>query len=75
MPAFSRRDFLMTSAAAATLAAVPAVHAAGSDVLRVGRQELRLRSACAKPRAARGLGTTEFWRNSPGAWRCSRRGW
>src|SRR4051812_48291242 len=36
MPAFSRRDFLMTSAAAATLAAVPHVHAAGSDVLRVG---------------------------------------
>src|SRR5262249_36684800 len=35
MPAFSRRDFLKTSAAA-TLAAVPAVHAAGSDVLRVG---------------------------------------
>src|SRR5437764_953757 len=32
----SRRDFLTTSAAAATLAAVPPVHAAGSDVLRVG---------------------------------------
>ena len=36
-PASSRRDFLKTSAAAgAALALVPAVHAAGSDVLRVG---------------------------------------
>jgi predicted dehydrogenase len=33
-PAFSRRGFL--SASAAALAAAPAVHAAGSDVLRVG---------------------------------------
>src|SRR5580700_6521088 len=32
----SRRDFLKTAAGAATLAAVPNVHAAGSDVLRVG---------------------------------------
>jgi predicted dehydrogenase len=37
-PASSRRDFLKTSAAAVagTLAALPHVHAAGSDVLRVG---------------------------------------
>jgi predicted dehydrogenase len=32
----SRRDFLKTAAGAATLAAVPNAHAAGSDVLRVG---------------------------------------
>src|SRR4051812_19937628 len=31
-----RRHFLKTSAAAATLASVPFVHAQGSDVLRVG---------------------------------------
>src|SRR4051812_26603615 len=38
MPAASRRDFLKSSAAvvAGTLAAAPNVHAAGSDVLRVG---------------------------------------
>jgi predicted dehydrogenase len=35
-PLTSRRDFLKTSAVAATLAAVPAVHAAGSDLLRIG---------------------------------------
>jgi len=35
-PLTSRRDFLKTSAAAATLAAVTPVHAAGSDVLRIG---------------------------------------
>jgi predicted dehydrogenase len=32
----TRRDFLAASAAAATLATLPAVHAAGSDTLRVG---------------------------------------
>jgi predicted dehydrogenase len=32
----SRREFLKTTAAAGALAAVPSVHAAGSDVLRVG---------------------------------------
>jgi predicted dehydrogenase len=32
----SRRDFLRTAAVAGTLAAAPKVHAAGSDVLRVG---------------------------------------
>jgi predicted dehydrogenase len=36
LPRPSRRDFLKTAAAAGTLAAVPNVHAAGSDVLRVG---------------------------------------
>src|SRR4051812_14387090 len=34
--ACSRRDFLKTSATVATLAAIPSVHAAGSDVLRIG---------------------------------------
>ncbi len=32
----SRRDFLRTTAAAGTLAAMPNAHAAGSDILRVG---------------------------------------
>ncbi|MBY0526789.1 MAG: Gfo/Idh/MocA family oxidoreductase [Gemmataceae bacterium] len=38
LPVSSRRDFLKTSATvvAGTLAAAPAVHAAGSDVLRIG---------------------------------------
>jgi predicted dehydrogenase len=35
-PAPTRRDFLQTAAAAGTLAAIPAVHAAGSDTLKVG---------------------------------------
>ena len=35
-PGSSRREFLTTAAIAGTLAALPHVHAAGSDVLRVG---------------------------------------
>jgi predicted dehydrogenase len=35
-PQTSRREFLTTAALAGTLAALPQVHAAGSDVLRVG---------------------------------------
>jgi predicted dehydrogenase len=35
-PGSSRREFLTTAAIAGTLAALPQVHAAGSDVLRVG---------------------------------------
>ena len=35
-PAPSRRDFLTTAALAGTLAALPNVHAAGDDLLRVG---------------------------------------
>src|SRR4051812_3186389 len=35
-PASSRREFLTTAALAGTMAALPAVHAAGGDVLRVG---------------------------------------
>jgi predicted dehydrogenase len=35
-PSASRRQFLTTTAAAGTIAALPNVHAAGSDVLRVG---------------------------------------
>src|SRR4051812_10191657 len=35
-PRPSRRDFLQAAAVAGTLGAVPAVHAAGSDTLKVG---------------------------------------
>src|SRR5437763_2193810 len=35
-PISSRREFLTTAALAGTLAALPEVHAAGSDVLKVG---------------------------------------
>jgi len=35
-PSTTRREFLRTSAAAGTLAAIPAAHAAGDDVIRVG---------------------------------------
>jgi predicted dehydrogenase len=36
MTSTTRRDFLKTTALAGTLAAIPSVHAAGSDVLKVG---------------------------------------
>src|SRR3954469_12512579 len=35
-PSTTRRDLLKAAAVAGTLAAVPGVHAAGSDVLRIG---------------------------------------
>ena len=35
-PMISRRQFLGSTAAATALASVPHVHAAGSDVLRIG---------------------------------------
>ncbi len=35
-PSTTRREFLRTSAAVGTLAAIPTVHAAGDDVIRVG---------------------------------------
>src|SRR5579884_204392 len=54
----TRRDFLKTSAAVAATAAtylstVPAVHAAGSDTLRVGL------IGCGSPRGGRGRGAAE----------------
>src|SRR5580704_4005210 len=54
----SRRDFLKTSAAtaigtAALLANTPAVHAGGSDIIRVGL------IGCGSPRGGRGRGAAE----------------
>src|SRR5438105_13968474 len=57
-PDASRRDFLKTSAATAVaatayLSSVPNVHAAGSDVIRVGL------IGCGSPRGGRGRGAAE----------------